>query len=150
MVEQTTQASHPMSCSQWRMGVSRRSRSPFGRILAARYCFVAHTSDVATRLAPSARGDAASRVSTGRELRACNLIFFFRMSPILTSLLLGLTAAGANVFGGAIIVQKHWERSYLRYFVALGAGFMLATALVEMVPESIHLRGAYGGFFFLS
>ena len=48
------------------------------------------------------------------------------MSPILTSVLLGLTAAAANVFGGAIIVQRNWERSYLRYFVALGAGFMLA------------------------
>ena len=63
------------------------------------------------------------------------------MNPIVTSLLLGLTAAGANIFGGAIIVQRHWERSYLRYFVALGAGFMLATALVEMVPESLELRG---------
>ena len=40
-----------------------------------------------------------------------------------------------------MIVQKNWERSYLRYFVALGAGFMLATALVEMVPESLELRG---------
>src|SRR5579872_6478229 len=63
------------------------------------------------------------------------------MSPILTSVLLGLTAAAANVFGGAIIVQRNWERRYLRYFVALGAGFMLATSLVEMVPESIELRG---------
>lgn len=71
------------------------------------------------------------------------------MSPILTSLLLGLTAAGANVFGGAIIVQKHWERSYLRYFVALGAGFMLATSLVEMVPESIRLQGTRAGFLVL-
>jgi len=35
---------------------------------------------------------------------------------------LGLTAAAANVFGGAIIVQRNWERRYLRYFVALGAG----------------------------
>ncbi len=71
------------------------------------------------------------------------------MSPIVTSVLLGLTAAAANVFGGAIIVQKHWERSYLRYFVALGAGFMLATALVEMVPESIALRGPRAGFLIL-
>jgi hypothetical protein len=63
------------------------------------------------------------------------------MNPILISILLGLTAAAANVFGGAIIVQRHWERRYLRYFVALGAGFMLATALVEMVPESLELRG---------
>src|ERR1035441_8211745 len=71
------------------------------------------------------------------------------MSPILTSILLGVTAAAANVFGGAIIVQKHWERSYLRYFVALGAGFMLAAALVEMVPESIQLRGPHAGFLIL-
>src|SRR5881227_2217152 len=63
------------------------------------------------------------------------------MHPITTSVLLGLTAAAANVFGGAIIVQRHWERRYLRYFVALGAGFMLATALIEMIPESLELRG---------
>jgi len=63
------------------------------------------------------------------------------MNPISISILLGLTAAAANVFGGAIILQRHWERSYLRYFVALGAGFMLATALAEMVPESLELRG---------
>jgi len=63
------------------------------------------------------------------------------MSPIPTSILLGLTAAAANIFGGTIIVQRDWERRYLRYFVALGAGFMLATALIEMVPESLELRG---------
>jgi zinc and cadmium transporter len=63
------------------------------------------------------------------------------MHPILLSLLLGLTAAAANIFGGTIIVQKHWDRSYLKYFVALGAGFMLATATVEIVPESLKLGG---------
>ncbi len=56
------------------------------------------------------------------------------MHPILLSILLGLSAAAANVFGGAIIVQRRWERSYLKYFVALGAGFMLATAIVEVFP----------------
>ena len=71
------------------------------------------------------------------------------MSPILISILLGLTAAGANVFGGAIIVQRHWERRYLRYFVALGAGFMLATSLVEMIPDSIELRGKSAAFLVL-
>ena len=71
------------------------------------------------------------------------------MSPIYTSILLGLTAAAANVFGGAIIVQRHWERRYLRYFVALGAGFMLATALVEMIPESLELRGRGAAFLVL-
>ncbi|MCI0353460.1 MAG: ZIP family metal transporter [Acidobacteria bacterium] len=63
------------------------------------------------------------------------------MNPILLSVLLGLTAAAANTFGGAIIVQKHWDRSYLKYFIALGSGFMLATALVEMIPESLQLSG---------
>src|SRR5437016_14570175 len=71
------------------------------------------------------------------------------MNPIILSLLLGLTAATANVFGGAIIVQKHWERSYLRYFVALGAGFMLATSIVEMVPESLALGGKRAAFLVL-
>src|SRR5437879_11965758 len=71
------------------------------------------------------------------------------MNPIILSLLLGLTAATANVFGGAIIVQKHWERSYLRYFVALGAGFMLATSIVEMVPESLAVGGKSGAFLVL-
>jgi ZIP family zinc transporter/zinc and cadmium transporter len=71
------------------------------------------------------------------------------MNPILLSSLLGLTAAAANVFGGAIIVQKHWERSYLRYFVAVGAGFMLATSIMEMVPASLELRGRYAAFLIL-
>jgi zinc and cadmium transporter len=71
------------------------------------------------------------------------------MNPILTSVLLGLTAAAANVFGGAIIVQRHWERRYLRYFVALGAGFMLATSLMEMVPQSFELRGRSAAFLIL-
>src|SRR5258708_17633609 len=71
------------------------------------------------------------------------------MHPISTSILLGLTAAAANVFGGAIIVQRSWERRYLRYFVALGAGFMLATAIVEMVPESLELRGKSAAFLVL-
>ena len=71
------------------------------------------------------------------------------MNPIVLSVLLGLTAAAANVFGGAIIVQKNWEREYLKYFVALGAGFMLATALVEVYPASLALRGKSAPFLVL-
>ena len=71
------------------------------------------------------------------------------MHPILLSILLGLSAAAANIFGGAIIVQKHWERSYLKYFVALGAGFMLATAIVEIFPASLELRGKSAAFLVL-
>ena len=71
------------------------------------------------------------------------------MQPILLSILLGLTAAAANVLGGAVIVRRRWEQRYLNYFVALGAGFMLATSLVEMVPESLKLRGSDAGFLVL-
>lgn len=71
------------------------------------------------------------------------------MHPIVLSFLLGLTAAGANIFGGAVIVQKNWERRYLRYFVALGSGFMLATAIMEMIPTSFELRGPKAAFLVL-
>src|SRR5690242_8460538 len=71
------------------------------------------------------------------------------MNPILLSVLLGLTAAVANVFGGALIVQKNWHHSYLRYFVALGAGFMLATSIVEMVPASVARSGKNAAFLVL-
>lgn len=63
------------------------------------------------------------------------------MKPIATSILLGVAAAIANGLGGAVVVQKDWERRYLRYFVALGAGFMIGTALLEMLPESMALAG---------
>lgn len=71
------------------------------------------------------------------------------MHPILLSVFLGLTAAAADVFGGAVIVKTTWERRYLRYFVALGSGFMLATALLEMVPESLRLAGSRAPLFIL-
>ena len=71
------------------------------------------------------------------------------MHPILISILLGLTAAAANVFGGAIIVQKNWKREYLKYFVALGAGFMLATAFIELFPASLELQGKSAAFLVL-
>lgn len=71
------------------------------------------------------------------------------MSTTFLSLTLGLVAALANVFGGAFLVQRTWERRYLKYFMALGAGFMLATAIVEMVPASIEQAGQKAGFVIL-
>lgn len=65
------------------------------------------------------------------------------MSPIVTSIILGLTAAAANGIGGAIILRRNWSEKFLRYFVALGSGFMLATALLEMMPESMRLDPKY-------
>ncbi len=70
-------------------------------------------------------------------------------STIILSLILGLTAALANLFGGFILVQREWDKRYLKYFMALGAGFMLATSIVEMVPASISLNARYGAFLVL-
>jgi zinc transporter ZupT len=56
---------------------------------------------------------------------------------MILSLILGIIAAFADVLGGLILVRRNWEQHYLRYFVALGAGFMLAVAFLEMVPESL-------------
>src|SRR5438270_723439 len=71
------------------------------------------------------------------------------MHPILLSLLLGLSAAAANVFGGVIIVRNRCDRSYLKYFVALGAGFMLATSIIEIFAASLELRGKSAAFLVL-
>ena len=68
----------------------------------------------------------------------------FDSSRLLIALLLGITAAAANVIGGSLIAHRQWSRHYLKYFIALGAGFMLATALIEMIPESLALRAGSG------
>lgn len=61
------------------------------------------------------------------------------MSALAISLVLGIVAGLANLVGGVIVTARPWSRTFLAYFIALGSGFMLATALVEMVPQSIHL-----------
>ncbi|HEX6285027.1 MAG TPA: ZIP family metal transporter [Pyrinomonadaceae bacterium] len=61
----------------------------------------------------------------------------------MTSILLfGLLAAGANVIGGLVLVKSgihRWGERFLKYLVALGAGFMLAAIFIEILPESINL-----------
>jgi zinc transporter ZupT len=67
---------------------------------------------------------------------------------VLLALLLGVVAAGANVVGGSLIARAKSLRRYLKYFIALGAGFMLATALLEMIPESLRLQAEGGSTLF--
>ncbi len=55
--------------------------------------------------------------------------------------LLGLMAAAGNLIGGYFVVRGDWSRKYLQYFLALGAGYMLAVAFVEVIPESVRLSG---------
>lgn len=60
------------------------------------------------------------------------------------SILLGLLAALADVAGGFVLVRARGVERYLRYFVALGAGFLMATALLEMAPESFRVSPRLG------
>jgi ZIP family zinc transporter/zinc and cadmium transporter len=60
------------------------------------------------------------------------------------SLILGTVAALADVVGGFVLVRAKGVERYLRYFVALGAGFLIATALLEMTPEGIKLNPVWG------
>src|SRR5574341_48076 len=70
-------------------------------------------------------------------------------SHTLLALLLGLTAAAANVCGGLLIVRREWSHAYLKYFVALGAGFMLGAAFLEMIPATMRLAGETSLLFLL-
>ncbi len=72
---------------------------------------------------------------------------------IILAAVLGVVAAGGNLLGGYFVVYREWPRKYLQYFLALGAGYMLAVALIEVIPESVKLAGEHaflyvlGGFF---
>lgn len=66
------------------------------------------------------------------------------MHPFWISSLLGLVAGLANAVGGLILVRRSPSSRSLRYFVALGAGFMLSAAILEMVPEGLALTPRWG------
>src|SRR5438093_12798229 len=53
-------------------------------------------------------------------------------------------AAAADLAGAVLVVTAHRKGlAPLRYFVAAGAGFMLAAAFVRMLPESAHVPHAF-------
>src|SRR6476469_5686759 len=57
-------------------------------------------------------------------------------------LLFGLLAAGANLLGGFVLIRSGAHRfgeRFLKYLVALGAGFMIAAIFIEIVPESFSI-----------
>jgi zinc transporter ZupT len=66
------------------------------------------------------------------------------------SILLGLLAALADVAGGLVLVRARGVERFLRYFVALGAGFLMATALLEMTPESLRLSPHLGAILIMA
>ncbi|HUV70280.1 MAG TPA: ZIP family metal transporter [Terracidiphilus sp.] len=60
------------------------------------------------------------------------------------SLILGTIAALADVAGGLVLVRAKGVERYLRYFVAIGAGFLMSVALLEMAPESYRMSPRLG------
>ncbi|HEY0162761.1 MAG TPA: ZIP family metal transporter [Edaphobacter sp.] len=62
------------------------------------------------------------------------------MTSLWMSLTLGTVAGLADYLGGLLLVRRSPSARALRYFVALGAGFMLGAAVLEMVPEGIALN----------
>jgi ZIP family zinc transporter/zinc and cadmium transporter len=65
------------------------------------------------------------------------------MNYLWISLALGMVAGVANILGGGIVAARPWRRSFLAYFIAFGSGFMLATTITVMIPESFErMHGA--------
>lgn len=62
------------------------------------------------------------------------------MTSFWLSLALGFGAGLADYLGGFLLVRRSPSARALRYFVALGAGFMLAAAVLEMVPEGLAIN----------
>lgn len=62
-------------------------------------------------------------------------------SRIVIAAVLGLVAAGGNLLGGYFVVRREWPRQFLQYFLAFGAGYMLAVAFAELIPEAVRLGG---------
>ena len=61
------------------------------------------------------------------------------MTSVQASLLFGILAGLADLLGALVLTRKaRWDRMVLKYCLAVGAGFMLATAFVRMLPESVE------------
>jgi len=66
------------------------------------------------------------------------------------SLGLAGVAGLADYVGGVLLVRRSPSMKVLRYFVALGAGFMLGAAVLEMVPEGMAVNPHWGAVLVLA
>jgi ZIP family zinc transporter/zinc and cadmium transporter len=63
---------------------------------------------------------------------------------MLTYLTFAAVAAAGDLAGAFVVTATHKRGgARLRYFVAAGAGFMLAAAFVRMLPEAAHVEHAF-------
>src|ERR1700728_4372879 len=72
------------------------------------------------------------------------------MSVFWLSLALGLVAGLADYLGGFLLVRRSPSARALRYFVALGAGFMLGAAVLEMIPDSMAINARWAPLLILA
>ena len=61
-------------------------------------------------------------------------------SHMILALLLGLAAAAANILGGMFVLYRKWSRQYLKYFLALGAGFTYSAMRVWSERTPVRAR----------
>lgn len=67
------------------------------------------------------------------------------------ALLFGLLAAAAEIAGGTLVsLRTEWPRKVQEYLLALSAGFLLALAFFELIPESLDLLGDTASLCFLA
>jgi zinc and cadmium transporter len=59
------------------------------------------------------------------------------VDSLLYPIVFALAAACANLIGGIIVTTHKWALRSLRYFIAVGSGFMLGAIFLEMLPESL-------------
>lgn len=77
------------------------------------------------------------------------------MTQINLSIILGIVAALASLIGSLIVLtRKKVTDKFLFYLISIGAGFILAATVFDMIPESLKLSefaGFYilGGFFLI-
>jgi zinc transporter ZupT len=64
------------------------------------------------------------------------------VSPLFWGLLFSVIAAGGNLLGGWLVCRSAGERGFLHTLLSVGAGFMLAAVVLEMIPHSLEDPGA--------
>jgi zinc transporter ZupT len=69
-------------------------------------------------------------------------------SEVVQLMIFGVVAGAANILGGLILFPAAFRgryRGYLKYLLALGAGFMLAVTFFEIIPKTIAVWQKTGG-----
>jgi len=72
------------------------------------------------------------------------------MNEFVTSITLGIIAGFASLLGSLIVLgRRKITTNLLFYFIALGAGFVLAAALFDMIPEALKLSSGMAFYIIL-